>query len=181
VLLRQQVRRCKEALAVIAASAGEMRAESGRAVSVEEYLQGLVEQWGHSRPGVSFQCRLHGAQPPPRLLSERTLTQALLNILNNAADASPGAVELEGQWDDAELVIQVHDRGAGLSSAVSASVGREPVTTKAEGLGLGLFLAHAAIRRLGGKVSLRSRSGGGASTQVRLPLVALDTSSNAAT
>jgi two-component system sensor histidine kinase RegB len=176
-LLREQVDRCKQGLSVIAASAGEVRAEAAHPQSIRDYLRELVEEWRRLRPGVQVRYQLHGIDPSPVILSERTLSQALLNILNNAADASPRAVELDGEWSTAQLVIQVADRGSGLSTVASAAVFKAPVTTKPDGLGLGLFLAHAAIKRLGGQVSLRDRPGGGTHTRVVLPLAALTANS----
>jgi two-component system sensor histidine kinase RegB len=172
-ILRTQVDRCKQALAVIAASAGEVRAEAAHPLSAETYLRDLVEQWRGLRPGVQVHYRLHGSVSAPVILCERTLSQALLSILNNAADASPQAVELDGQWDRMQLVIEVNDRGVGLSTTTLASVLKTPVSTKPDGLGLGLFLAHAAIGRLGGQVSLADRDGGGTNTRVVLPLARL--------
>ncbi len=177
-LLREQVDRCKQGLSVIAASAGEARAEAAHPVSVDVYLRELVQRWHHLRPGVQLRYQLHGSEPSPVIVSERTLSQALLSILNNAADASPDAVELDGQWTASQLVIQVTDRGSGLNDTASASVLREPITTKPEGLGLGLFLAHAAIHRLGGQVSLADRTSGGLRTRVVLPLADLMASGN---
>ncbi len=172
-LLREQVDRCKRSLSVIAASAGEVRADAAHPVSVEAYLRELVAQWRRLRPGVQIHYQLHGSKPSPVILSERTLSQALLNILNNAADASSQTVELDVQWRAGQLVIQVADRGNGLSTVASATVLKAPITTKSDGLGLGLFLAHAAIERLGGQVSLCDRPGGGTRAQVVLPLAPL--------
>ena len=73
----------------------------------------------------------------------------------------------------AQLTIQVADRGTGLSTVASAPVLKAPITTKSDGLGLGLFLAHTAIQRLGGQVSLCGRPGGGTHTRVVVPLAAL--------
>lgn len=172
-LLQEQVNRCKEGLSVIAASAGETRAEAAHPLSVDLYLSELVGQLRRSRPDVQVHYEFHGSEPPPVILCERMLSQALLSILNNAADASPQAVELDGDWSSGRLVIQVADRGGGLSTAASATVLKAPITTKPGGLGLGLFLAQAAIKRLGGQVSLYDRAGGGTCTRVEVPLAAL--------
>lgn len=169
-LLREQVDRCKEALSTISASAGEIRAESGQLMPLDGYLEEVMRSWRGLRPGISLDYRLQGTQPAPRIIAERTLSQALINILNNAADASPGNVELDARWDDRALVIEVCDRGPGLSPTVSESAGRTVFSTKAQGLGLGLFLVHAVIGRLGGRVTLFNREGGGACTRVVLPL-----------
>ena len=88
----------------------------------------------------------------------------------NAADASPKDVTLAASWTDDCLRLRVLDRGQGLSPTVSDRIGEVQVSTKEQGLGLGLFLAHAAIGRLGGRVWLQPRDGGGTCTEIELPL-----------
>ena len=50
----------------------------------------------------------------------------------------------------------------------STRAGSAFFTTKGEGRGLGLFLANATIERMGGKVRLFNREGGGATTEITL-------------
>jgi two-component system sensor histidine kinase RegB len=172
-IIHQQIRRCKEALAVLSGSAGAERAEAGRRLPVPEYLRLLVQEWREQRPDVVFEqhCDAQSA-PHAEILAERTLTQALINILNNAADASPQAVRLDAGWTPGRLTLEIADRGAGIDHDIRGLLGKRPVSTKAEGLGVGLYLAHATLQRLGGKITLRKRAGGGSVTRVSLPLLA---------
>ena len=122
------------------------------------------------RPEISMIAQFHGTEPAPRIVSEQTLSQAITSILNNAADASPLRVEVNGAWSDDELVLEIADRGPGMAPEVRARVGASVVTTKGEGLGLGLFLAHTTLQRLGGRVALVPRTGGGTLCHLTLPL-----------
>jgi two-component system sensor histidine kinase RegB len=112
--------------------------------------------------------------PEARLLDERTLQQALINLLNNAADASRERLALHARWDRDALQIEILDRGPGVRPDTSKPLLRPLETDKAHGLGLGLFLTHAALQRLGGEVVLSDRDGGGTCTRVRLPLTRMD-------
>ncbi len=174
-LLRGQVDRCKQALAAIAAAAGSARAEGGRPLPADVFIDEVVAGWRALRGGAAARVSFERDRPGPRILAEQTLEQALVTILNNAADASPEAVELSADWDAQRLRIRICDRGAGLAPAASRAAGRGPYTSKAEGLGLGLFLAHAAIERLGGTVTLQPRTGGGTCAHIELPLRRLGT------
>jgi two-component system sensor histidine kinase RegB len=58
---------------------------------------------------------------------------------------------------------------------VYKQLGRQPVTTKDEGMGVGLYLARATVARLGGDLSIRNREHGGTMTRITLPLLAADT------
>ncbi|MDD5296429.1 MAG: ATP-binding protein [Rhodocyclaceae bacterium] len=170
-LARQQVGRCKGILSDILADAGHHRSEGGEAVDVESFLRSMVEDWRLLRPGVKLRLDMDGPRPAPSLMTDRTLGHALLNLLDNAADASPELeVELRVRWQAASCVLEILDRGAGFTS--TPQPGRPFLSTKADkgGLGIGLFLSNATLERFGGKVELFNREGGGACTRVTLPL-----------
>jgi two-component system sensor histidine kinase RegB len=173
-LLRSQVDRCKEILGRMAAQAGELRAEGGTRTTVDRYLDAVIGEWRALRPEVQATVKVEGPQPAPAILADRTITQALINVLNNAADASPANVEVAGRWDAAELRLEVRDRGSGVPPGLSGEIGKAFVTTKAEGMGLGLYIARTTLGRLGGHVDLRNRNDGrGAVATIDLPLAAL--------
>ena len=54
---------------------------------------------------------------------------------------------------------------------IHRQLGKLPVTTKEEGLGVGLYLAHATIQRLGGTLLIENRAGGGTMIIITLPLL----------
>ncbi len=169
-VLRAQVARSKEILASLSASAGAVRAEAGAPQALDRWLETLVRGWQARRPGVPPRLQLDGPPPAPRIVAEQTLAQAIVNILNNAADASPSDVEVNGRWTTNELVLEIADRGTGLAPEVEQRAGEPFITTKEEGLGLGLFLAYATLNRFGGTVRLLRREGGGTLCRLTLPL-----------
>ncbi|NOY62280.1 MAG: HAMP domain-containing histidine kinase [Gammaproteobacteria bacterium] len=168
-MLRSQLHRCKNILSDITASAGQVRPEGGHRVAVDDYLHSVVALLRASRPDAQLCCQLHGTQPPPQILADKTLTQALMNILSNAADASVGCIDVEGRWSSKQLIIVISDRGEGLSAAVQAAAGTPFFTTKADGQGLGLYLARAVVERFGGEIQLINREGGGCQATIELP------------
>ncbi len=172
-LLRQQVDSCKHILSNMLAAAGQGRAEEAAAQPLNHYFDDLLEKWQLVRPGVVMEAEWQGVLPAPRIIADQTLTQALLNLLNNAADASPASVEILGHWQDNELQMEIRDRGQGLAPEVQQRAGQPFFTTKGHGFGIGLFLANATIERFGGKVLLTNREGGGALTRISLPLTKL--------
>jgi two-component system sensor histidine kinase RegB len=106
------------------------------------------------------------------LQSDHTLPQALMNFLNNAADASPSSVELRAVQDalnPLKLVIEVLDRGPGIAPELRQKLGKDLVTTKAPGHGAGILIAQAAIERLGGSVAISERRSGGTCVRIELP------------
>lgn len=170
-ILREQVDRCKKALSVMSASAGEIRAEAGHVMPLTAYLEQTVEGWRHQSPGTRLDYQSAGPVPAPGILAELTLTHALINILNNAAEVSPAGIELEARWDRERATLRIMDHGPGIAPAVAERLGKAPVSTKEQGLGVGLFLAFATIERLGGHMDMAARPGGGTCTTIILPLV----------
>lgn len=173
-LLRAQVDRCKRILSNMLAAAGQARVEHAGSRPADAFLAALLDAWQLMRPEVKVSADWQSPQPAPEIVADETLAQAVMNLLNNAADVSPQAVEIAAHWDDKALTLEIRDRGPGLTPEVAARAGEAFFTTKGgEGFGLGLFLTNATIERFGGKVRMFNREGGGACVQVILPLAHL--------
>ncbi len=174
-IMQQQLNRCKQALSVMSASAGEMRAESGRIMRVTDYLDGVFNQWRAHKPEIKLNIFIDpGVAEEAEIISERTLTHALINILNNAVDASPGneqGIEFHADWDITQLTIKIRDFGPGFPQELVEYAGKQPVVSKKHGLGVGLFLTYSTINRLGGKINLYNMESGGACVEINLPLL----------
>lgn len=178
-VLRGQIRKCKESLSVISAGAGAGRADAARPMAVDAFVRHAVSEVRRLRPGVDIRIRSDGPRPAPQIIVERTLTQALLNVLHNAVDASPTDVRVTCHWDGEQVRIEVQDHGPGISLK-SLQPGQAPAkSTKDSGLGLGLFLTHSALSHLGGEISFADAPGGGARVTVNLPLARLQTGTSA--
>lgn len=177
-LLRAQVDECKKILSLTLASAGQARDEASRQLALDAYLERLLEEWQLIRPRATIAASLDGPRPAPQVGTDRTLEQALLNLLDNAADASPDGLELHAHWNAQELRIDILDRGPGIDAGVAARIGEPFFSTKtgddgSGGLGIGFFLTNATLERFGGRVELTSREAGGTRTRVTLPLARL--------
>lgn len=168
-ILDEQVRGCKRILDKILANAQDGSATLPR--SVEELMAEVLDEWQLLRPTAQYHYHSSGVQPAPLLNADVTLRAALMNLLNNAADASPQTLEIRADWDTASFTLEIRDQGTGLSEEAAFKAGSAFFTTKSEGRGLGLLLANATIERMGGTVRLLNREGGGATTVLTLPIV----------
>ena len=113
----------------------------------------------------------------PMVLPSLAFTQALLNLLDNAAEAMVGGgrsrpVEVQVGMNGDVLRIAVADTGPGWPAVVRENLGQPFLTTKPDGTGLGLYNAHALAVALGGHLVLEDRPGGGAVAAFVLPLEA---------
>ncbi|MCK4952145.1 MAG: HAMP domain-containing histidine kinase [Gammaproteobacteria bacterium] len=171
--LKDQIDRCKTILGSISATAGKVRAESGSVMTLDIYLNNIIQRWKEMRPTVKLTAKFSGTEPAPSIIVDQTLDQALINLLNNAADVSPDDIEVNGNWDNETLVLEVADRGEGLSPEIASQAGGTILSTKQDGLGLGLFLTYSTLERLGGQVRILGRKAGGTIFRLHLPLSAL--------
>ncbi len=172
-LLNRQITRCREILTSITASAGEPRAEDGQGQTLREFLEQHIAGWRDNRPSTHLESSLHG-ESNPLIAVDRTLGQALSNLMDNAADASPQRIELKARWSERELNLIIRDFGDGQASEITARLGTPFVTTKpGKGMGLGLYLSRLIFERFGGTLNLSNHPDGGVIILVELPLQSL--------
>ena len=170
IILRSQVDRCKTTLAQISASAGQMKAESGHRMDVESCLKHCITRWQELHPATAIVATLSGCKPTPMIVVDETVNQAVINVLNNAADASPEKIEINARWSAETMNIGIRDFGEGLSPEALQALGKPFFTTKKDGHGLGFYLASEVVRRLGGEMSISNHEQGGAVVNIDLPL-----------
>lgn len=118
---------------------------------------------------IRWQCDSHAGEV---LCNRDTLVGAVLNLIENAIQASDGNVRLKVHLytRDNTLRLCVSDSGSGIAPAVLARLGEPFFTTKTTGTGLGLTVVKAVARAHQGELQLRSRLGRGTCALVLLPL-----------
>jgi two-component system sensor histidine kinase FlrB len=125
---------------------------------------------------IRWQCDSHAGE---LLCNRDTLVGAILNLIENAIQASAGEVRLKVHLYTRgnNLRLCVSDSGSGIDGAVLARLGEPFFTTKTTGTGLGLTVVKAVARAHQGELRLRSRVGRGTCAQVFLPLFINDKNS----
>lgn len=100
------------------------------------------------------------------------LIQATLNLVINALQAVDrrGRIELRARAEGDSAVLAVRDTGPGVAVGNLGEIFEPYFTTKAEGSGLGLWIAQQIIAAHGGTIRAANAPGGGAVFTVRLPL-----------
>lgn len=169
-VLRQQIGVCKEIITGLSRRAGAERLERAETVQLDRWLDGLRQRWHSLRPQAGSRFIAEGPAPAPAIVADPTLEQAVLNLLNNAANAAGDTVELTTRWGDDNLAIEVRDHGPGFAPEILAQGGRQSFPAHAQGSGIGLVLTRSAVERLGGRLTLSNPATGGALARIDLPL-----------
>jgi signal transduction histidine kinase len=120
---------------------------------------------------------------PPIFADPHQIQQILLNLIINAEqamlDAHGRGMLILRSWHEPErdaVILEVNDDGPGMPEAVQPKIFDPFFTTKAvgKGTGLGLTVAYAIAQEHGGRLTVASREGRGASFFLELPVSGLN-------
>lgn len=140
---------------------------------VIEDMARLVEREASSH-GIKI-IRQYSKDLPVVYTDAPLVRQVILNILNNATYAiqKEGAITIRTETSRNGFVnIAVSDTGCGIPKDHLAKIFDPFFTTKppGKGTGLGLSICHGIISKLGGRISVESEPGKGATIGITLPI-----------
>jgi two-component system sensor histidine kinase RegB len=170
-LLTAQVEQCSLTLRQLVEKAEQTKSGNYNEQLVGDFCNTIIERWQVMRPEVSARIAIAHDSANIKHAFHPTISQSIINLLNNAADANPENIIIRVQWSSSELTWQIEDNGPGVPLELSGQLGKAFITTKGHGLGLGLFLTHATLNRYGGQVRLYNRKPQGTLTELVLPLL----------
>ncbi|MCV2217273.1 sensor histidine kinase [Thauera sp. Sel9] len=175
-VMREQLEHCREILNSLTREAGRQRAEGGGAECAGSWLHETAVRWQRLRPEAGLRLDIAPELSALSLVADASLVEALQNLIDNAANANAAAgragaaVEVRAVPDGGMLRIEVLDRGPGIDDARLEAARHAPLGSHAEGMGVGLMLAHAAVEHHGGRLAFLARPGGGTIARVAVPL-----------
>ena len=170
-LLSTQVTQCANTLKKMvhdssAASHGQFKHQP-----VKEFCAHIFDRWQLFRPTAQFNYSFSENFIDKNMVADPRIEQAIINLLNNAADADPNAqVKIIIECVDNILVWKIIDEGRGVDKNIQADLGKNVVSTKKNGLGLGMLLSNATLKYYGGSVTQIANTPRGTLTELRLPL-----------
>ncbi|HEY6727435.1 MAG TPA: HAMP domain-containing sensor histidine kinase [Polyangiaceae bacterium] len=170
--IRAELSRCKDIIHGMATPELSARQLEG----LEPWPLSACRELAH---GTSAQVRVQYSGPDDASTNqpELVIRRVLKELVRNAVDACDGAgrqaeidVAVEAQAGAARIVVR--DNGPGLTDAVRHGLFEAYFSTKEAGRGLGLYLARAHLRQLGGDLELAGPAPSGACFIVSFPLQA---------
>ncbi len=166
--IREQVERCRQVLAQLAADSGHGLGQPPAPIRGSELIAGVMEglDLGRVQLTVAPEAAARTLTLPVGLVA-----QAARQLVVNALEASPGRVEVGLAPRDGGLELTVRDEGPGMSPDVLARATEPFFTTKpvGQGSGLGLHFVRSVAEQVGGALELSSSVGVGTRAGLVLP------------
>jgi two-component system, LuxR family, sensor kinase FixL len=164
------VRRLREFL-----SKGEREQEAHSIGELVEEASALA-LIGAREGGVKVQLRVE-PDLPPVLVDKVQIQQVVVNLTRNAIEAMEGSERREltiaaGLGGDGMVRIRVADTGPGLAPEIAHRLFEPFVTTKPQGMGVGLSICRSIVEAHGGRLTAEPNPGGGAIFDFTLPPIA---------
>lgn len=171
--IEASARRASEIVRLVRDMMGKGRPQDSKVdlkLAVEQAMTlGLIDS---ARKGIT-----HSTEIEPGLIVAADavqIQQVLLNLMRNATDAMQAGdcreLEIRGTRVGDEAEVRISDTGCGLDESVRNRLFEPFVTTKEQGLGVGLAICRGVIERHGGRIWAEDRDGGGTVFCLRLPL-----------
>lgn len=166
-----EVERCRRILRDMVEYGQHQLAGTTQTATLGGYVDASVDRFRVLRPEAELMANVAPDQRDWPVVVQPGLAHALLNLMQNALDASrqngSQVVTLTAGVRDGRVEFTIGDRGSGLPGDRLDCM---PATSsKPNGLGLGLSLARSAIERMHGEMRARTDAGG-TRVQIRLPL-----------
>jgi signal transduction histidine kinase len=147
-------------------------------LNVIEELDGAIKRV--FPPAVPYPIQIHreyGSDFPPLLMQRRHLSEAFINVLQNAREAlgdAGGNIYVNAQChSDYSVEVSIRDDGPGIPPEKQEKIFEAYYTTKEKGTGLGLATVKHNVELYGGTIRVESELGKGARFILLFPARAL--------
>ncbi len=170
-LAREALERCGEVLRQMAGAPLRPEGLSLEVADLDQLVREVCAGVSSSAEGPSIRVLTSGDGSRFALVPRVAFSQGLLNLVDNAIEASGGADEVE-VWVErspGRVDVSVCDRGDGWPDVVKAHLGQPFVTTRPDRVGLGLYFVHTLSEAIGAEFHVENRELGGAVARISLP------------
>jgi signal transduction histidine kinase len=143
-----------------------------REVSLPELVSGVLKLYEAQLQQLNIQTQTDMAAAGTIAADPELLHRAISNLVLNAIDAMPqgGRLTLRASQSQQSALIEISDSGSGLTPEECQRLFTPYYTSKAHGTGLGLAIVQSIVSDHGGKISVNSQPGQGATFIIELPV-----------
>ena len=173
--MQSQLTRCKESLSDFRAMVFDIKDQVIKTVNCQTLFNEITDNVRVNNPEVCLELlNLKGKHAENVTINaDAALLPAILNLINNAIRASKAnnskTLSLTGEIIEKNWQFTIRDYGKGFTLKKLNELGVKPVNSE-QGFGMAVFLSHASLERLGGKLALTNHQDGGALVTLSLPI-----------
>ena len=174
--IRDQAQRASDVLRRIGGFVGQAKPERS-AVDMSEIVQSVAVLLHGSLQAGRVRLYIDLAEDTPPILADRIeIEQVLLNLAKNAIEAMESTPDGEREIrirtradGDGGLEVTIADTGPGFDKDVAGTIFEPFVTTKENGMGMGLSISRTIVEAHGGRIRI-DRRGRGGTVRLTLPI-----------
>jgi two-component system, LuxR family, sensor kinase FixL len=130
---------------------------------------------GAKEHGIKVLIRIE-AHLPKAEVDRVQIQQVLLNLIRNAVESMEGCgireLTVGTVAQDGAVLVSIADTGGGIPPEIEAKLFQPFVTTKPEGMGIGLSICRTIVEAHGGRLWVEPNAGTGSVFNFTLPVVA---------
>lgn len=172
-LLRQQVVRCKDSLNQLTRFYNKADRHAPYDGAITTFMEDIQDYIVNIHPHANVRFAVQESAQSANIPYDLSLRHAVINLVENAIKAAESQVivtSLVTKTPDQLIEITIQDDGPGIPASVMENMGVPFISTRKDSMGLGIFLANAAIQRAAGSIEMFNLKNGGAMSIIRLPL-----------
>ncbi|TYK64671.1 sensor histidine kinase [Colwellia echini] len=183
--MQSQLSRCTASLSEFRAMVFDIKEQVIKAINCQYLVDEIAENVRVNNPEISLELihkntasylaeiNVINNVKNTKINADAALLPAILNLINNAIQASKANNRNElcitSEVNDLNWQLTIRDHGKGFTLKKLNELGVKPVTSE-QGFGMAVFLSHASLERLGGKLALTNHQDGGALVTLSLPI-----------
>jgi two-component system sensor histidine kinase RegB len=177
--MQSQLSRCKDSLAQFRAMVFDINEQVIKRINCLLLCEEIIDNVRINHPEITVELQQNIQKDSANNMSvsaDTALLPAIINLINNAIRASKAnnskALNLTSEIIDDKWQLTIRDYGKGFTLKMLNELGVKPVNSE-QGFGMAVFLSHASLERLKGKLSLTNHQDGGALVTLSLPISAI--------
>lgn len=177
--MQSQLSRCKDSLAQFRAMVFDINEQVIKRINCLLLCEEIIDNVRINHPEITVELQQNIQKDSANNMSvsaDTALLPAIINLINNAIRASKAnnskALNLTSEIINDNWQLTIRDYGKGFTLKMLNELGVKPVNSE-QGFGMAVFLSHASLERLKGKLSLTNHQDGGALVTLSLPILAI--------
>jgi two-component system sensor histidine kinase RegB len=169
--MQSQLKRCSDSLDAFRTMVFSIKEQTSVVCKIDTLLSEILENLRVNYPDINVEL-ITKHQEDVMIMADAALLPAILNLINNAVRATKlnfsNEISLTSQVTEDSWQFIIRDYGNGFTLEKLKQLGIKPVSSD-PGFGIAVFLMHASLDRLGGKLVLTNHHQGGALVTLTLP------------